>query len=290
MNNGRIWKTGVLAVIATLAFASFVFRIEEWTKGLRSHFLVLGQTGTPPGGKAITKIIPQIAVGSFDGNVTSYRTVTEIVNTGSSTVSVTGNFYNPNGSTSTLTFTTNLTAIPTFSGTLAPTNLSANQILVITGGAASTGTVNWGKIVSNPGTVSVSTYFEFRDATTGRLYSRVGVQASVADMASFVIPRVRNVADGLDVGFVLVNTGTAPATINATLRDTTGAILSSKSLAMSAGQHTAQFIQGFFGLRAEPGGTSYSFVVFDSASSQFAAVALAIEGGSLASFPVDRLR
>ncbi len=72
MNNGRIWKTGVLAVIATLAFASFVFRI----------------------GKAITKIIPQIAVGSFDGNVTSYRTVTEIVNTGSSTVSVTGNFYN----------------------------------------------------------------------------------------------------------------------------------------------------------------------------------------------------
>src|SRR5437016_13608323 len=126
MNNGRIWKTGVLAVIATLAFASFVFRIEEWTKGLRSHFLVLGQTGTPPGGKAITKIIPQIAVGSFDGNVTSYRTVTEIVNTGSSTVSVTGNFYNPNGSTSTLTFTTNLTAIPTFSGTLAPTNLSAN--------------------------------------------------------------------------------------------------------------------------------------------------------------------
>jgi len=98
------------------------------------------------------------------------------------------------------------------------------------------------------------------------------------------------VADGLDVGFVLVNTGTAPATINATLRDTTGAILSSKSLAMSAGQHTAQFIQGFFGLGAEPRGTSYSFVVFDSASSQFAAVALAIEGGSLASFPVDRLR
>jgi hypothetical protein len=284
----RMWKTGVLAVVATIAFASFAFKIEEWTKGLRSESVVLGQTGTPPGG--VTKIIPQIAVGSFDGNITKYTTVAEIVNTGSSTVSVTGSFYNQNGSPSALTFTTNLTATPTFSGTLAATNLAANQVLVITGDAASTGTLNWGKIVSNPGTVSVSSYFEFRDAATNLLYSRVGVQASAADMASFVIPRVRKVVDGLDVGFALVNTGTTSATLNATLRNTTGAILSSKSLTMSAGQHTAQFTQGFFGLAVEPGGTSYSFVIFDSTSSQFAAVALAVEGASMASFPVDRLR
>jgi len=59
---------------------------------------------------------------------------------------------------------------------------------------------------------------------------------------------------------------------------------------MSPGQHTVQFIQSFFGLEAEPAGTSYSFVVFDSPSSQFAAVALAIEGGLMASVPVDQLR
>src|SRR5437867_12986921 len=104
MNYQRMWKTGVLAVVATIAFASFAFRIEEWTKGLRSDFVVIGRTGTSPGG--VTKIIPQIAVGSFDGNITRYVTVTEIVNTGSSTVSVTGSFYNQNGSTSALTFTT----------------------------------------------------------------------------------------------------------------------------------------------------------------------------------------
>jgi len=289
MNNGRIWKTAVLAVLVTIAFATFVFRIEEWTKGVRSGFVTLGQTGEPSRGTPSTKIIPQIAAGSFDGNVTKYRTVTEIVNTGSNTISVTGNFYNSNGSLSTMALTTNLSATP-FTGTLAATTLAANQVLIITGENAPIGTLNWGKIVSTPGTVSVSTFFEIRDVATNVLYSRVGVQASPADMASFVIPRVRNVAGGLDVGFALVNTGSAPAAINATLRDTTGAILSSKKLTMNPGQHIVQFTQGFFGLGAEPAGTNYSFIVFDSTSSQFAAVALAMERGFLTGLPVDRLR
>ena len=157
MNNGRIWKTAVLAVLVTIAFATFVFRIEEWTKGVRSGFVTLGQTGEPSRPTPSTKIIPQIAVGSFDGNVTKYRTVTEIVNTGSNTISVTGNFYNSNGSLSTMALTTNLSATP-FTGTLAATALAANQVLIITGENAPIGTLNWGKIVSNPGTVSVSTY------------------------------------------------------------------------------------------------------------------------------------
>jgi hypothetical protein len=109
-------------------------------------------------------------------------------------------------------------------------------------------------------------------------------------MASFVIPRIRNVAGGLDVGFALVNTGSEPATINATLRSTSGAILGSKSLTLKPGEHTVQFTRGFFGLGVEPAGTSYSFLLFDSTASQFAAIALAIERGIRATLPVDRLR
>jgi len=227
MNSGRIWKTGILAVVVTIAFAGLVFRIEEWTKGLGSDLVALGQTGEPAG-PPVTKIIPQIVVGSFDGNVTKYKTVMEIVNTGSSPVSVTGSFYNPDGSPSTIAFDTNLPASPIRSN-LAVTGLEANHVLVITGENAPLGTMNWGKIVSNPGTVSISTFFEIRDVVTNVLYSRVGVEASPANMAGFVIPRIRNVTGGLDVGFVVVNTGSVPATIRATLRDTTGAILRSKT-------------------------------------------------------------
>jgi hypothetical protein len=140
------------------------------------------------------------------------------------------------------------------------------------------------------GGVSIASVFELRDGMTNTLYSRVGVQSSPADMSSFVIPRMRNVTAGFDVAFALVNTGETAASITATLKDVNGQTLGAQTLALPARNHTAKFTKEFFNLASEPTGTSYSYIVFDSTSSQFAAIALAFEGGSQSSFPVDRLR
>src|SRR6266850_3823828 len=231
-NKRRILKTGALAIVVTIAFASFVFRVEEWTKALRSDFVVYGQTGTgggstgvPGGGGgtsvSVTKVLPQIAVGSFDGNLTKYSTVIEIVNTGSTALTVSGNFYNTNGTPSTVAYATNLAATPTITGTIPSISLGANNVLVISGNTSPTFTSNWAKVTATGGTVSIATFFEIRDGATGTLYSRVGVNASAANMSKFVIPRVRNSA--LEVAFALVNTGEVPATYTATLRDVNGA-------------------------------------------------------------------
>lgn len=295
--NKRIWKTGALAAAVTVAFAIFVFRAAEWSKGLNSEFVVLGQTSTgtstggsgTTGGTTITKIVPQIVAGSFDGNLTEYTTVIQVVNTNSSAITVSGNFFKQDGTAASLAFTTNLTAAAVTSGALSSFSLSANQVLVITSSAAASGTVAWGKIVSS-GTASISTFFDLRDVKTRVLYSRVGVAASPSDMASFVIPRVRNVALGLDVGFALVNTGSTSANLTATLKDATGVTIKSTIVTMAALSHRAMFTQQFFELTSEPSGTNYHYVVFESTSSTFAAMSLAIEGGTLTSFPVDKLR
>jgi hypothetical protein len=298
--NKRILKTGALAAATTIAFAIFAFRAAEWSKGLNSEFVVLGQTGGGGGGSStgtsgttagtqLTKIVPQVVAGSFDGGLSKYSTTIEVVNTNSSAITVSGNFYSQSGSAASVAFTTNLSAASVTNGTLGSFSLGANQVLVITTSAASAGSVVWGKLLTS-GTVNVSTFFDLRDGVTNVLLSRVGVAASPADMASFVIPRVRNVAAGLDVGFALVNTGTSSANLTAILKDATGATLASKVVTMPGLSHQAMFTAQLFGLSNEPGGTNYHYVVFESTSSAFAAMSLAIEGATLTSFPVDRLR
>src|SRR5437867_1298721 len=106
--NKRILKTGALAAAVTVAFAVFVYRAAEWSRGLNPENLVLGQGGggvapVPAGTNTTTKIIPQIAIGSFDRGLTKYITVIQIVNSGASPVAVTGDFYKEDGSASTLT-------------------------------------------------------------------------------------------------------------------------------------------------------------------------------------------
>lgn len=182
---------------------------------------------------------------------------------------------------------TNISTLPTVTASFASLSLPSNGLLVITADAAPSFTANWAKIVSTGGTVSASAYFDLTNGAGTLLYSRVGVPASEADMAKFTIPRVRNVDAGLDVGFALVNTGTASATLDATLRSPTGSAIATKSLTLAAGAHTAMFAREFFALTGEAAGTNYSFMVFESTSAQFAATALAIEGGSLSSFPVS---
>ena len=295
--NKRILKTGALAAAVTVVFAIFAFRAAEWSKGLNSEFVVLGQTSTgtstggsgTTGGTTITKVVPQIVAGSFDGNLTKYTTVIQVVNTGSSAVTVSGNFYKQDGTASSLAFTTNITAAAVANGVLSSFSLAANSVLVITSSASASGTVAWGRVLSS-GTVSVSTFFDLRDGTTNILYSRVGVAASPADMASFVIPRVRNTTTGVDVGFAIVNTGTTAANLTATLKDATGGTIKTKTITMAGLSHQANFTREFLELTGEPSGTNYQYIVFESTSSTFAAMSLAIEGGTLTSFPVDKLR
>ena len=298
-NKRRILKTGALAIVVTIAFASFVFRVEEWTKALRSDFVVYGQSSTnggggsppppppPPAPTTVTKVLPQIAVGSFDGNLTKYSTVIEIVNTSSAPITVSGNFYNTNGSVSTVAYATNLTGTPTITGTLPSTSLGVNGIIVITGNTAPTYSANWARITAT-GAVSIATFFEIRDGATGTLYSRVGVNASPATMSKFVIPRVRNSA--LEVAFALVNTGEVPATYTATLRDVNGVPIGTKTESLGPRSQTAKLAGEFFGLTSQPAGTSYSSITFESASAAFGAIAVSFEGASQTSFPVDQLQ
>jgi hypothetical protein len=248
------------------------------------------QTGT-----TVIKIIPQIASGSFDNGATRYSTVIEIINPDVTSINVSGSFFTETGTPSTLPFATTSTTTPTFSnGTFDTFQLDPGKIIVISTGTTTattpiTGTIAWGRISSN-GPVTINTYFELRDARTGQLLSRVGVAPSPTNMTKFVIPRVRNVANGFDVGFALVNTGTI-ASLTATLRDANGATIAVKNFTMPAGSHLSQFAVEFFGLTNEPAGTTFSFIVFDSSNApQFAAIALSFEGAQQTSFPVDVLR
>ena len=248
------------------------------------------------GGAAVTKIIPQVAVGTFDGGLTKYSTVIEIVNPNPISVTVEGNFYKEDGTAANLTLATNSTAMPTISnGTLPQVTLDPNKVLIISAGTTaattpSTGTIAWARLVTS-GAVSSATFFELRDGRTSALQSRVGVQASPTNMAKFVIPRVRNVAAGLDVGFALVNTAVTSASLTVTLKDAAGGTIAARSLTMPGSSHRALFTVEFFELTNEPNGTNYNYIVFDAGSAaQFAAVALAFEGAAQTSLPVDVLR
>jgi hypothetical protein len=167
-------------------------------------------------------------------------------------------------------------------------------VLVVTANTATTGTTSWGRIVTT-GSASISAYFELRDGATNVLYNRVGVASSSPDLSNFVIPRVRNVASGLDVGFALVNTGTTSANITGSIRNANGEVVANRVLSLAALSHTAVFANQFFAaagcspcLASEPSGTNHSTMIFSSNSPQFAAMALSIEGASLTSFPIDR--
>ena len=303
--DSRVWKTGLVAVVATIILSVFVFRAAEWTRAINGEFVVYGQTsgggsggsggGTGTAGVTFTRVIPQIAVGSYD-SLFNHVTVIQVVNTGSASINVSGNFYNPNGTASTVAMTTNAATVPTFTGTLASTPLVANGVLVITAATASTGTTNWGRIVTT-GSASVSSYFELRDFTTSALSTRVGVPSSANDMAQFLIPRARNVAANFDVGFAVVNTGGTAANITGVVRDAAGTQIAARTVSLGARSHTANFAREFFTaagcapcLGTEGAGTLYGFVTFTSASAQFAAMALSVEGGSLSSVALDRLQ
>ena len=303
-----ILKSGLLAVAMTVVFAVFAFRAAEWTRNLSSDFIVYGQASTgsnpppesgPAGEGPTTKAIPQIVVGAYDGE-SHYGTVIEVINPNTTAITVSGNFYNEDGSPSTLTFATNLSSEPNFTGSFSKVNLPASSILVLSVGTTNakkphTGTTIWG-LISASNTISVSSFFELRRTRDDRLDSRVGVAASLPSMTSFVIPRIREkqgINSGraeIDTGFAVVNTGSKTATITAKLIDANGNTVATNTFPLAPNAHKASIVgSGFRFLSGETTGRQYQYMLFSSDQPTIGAAAIAFEGGNLTSFPVDPL-
>jgi len=314
----RIWKTAALAAVITIVGGLFIMRLDDWSKGLNSGFVAYGESGTGGGGvgggcgssssgatgtatACVSKIIPHMVAGL------GYRTFVEVINSGNTTVNVNADFYVPartaaglpapegTGTKSTETFTTDLNGTTgSFVGSISAVSVPVNGILVITLDKDSPiFTVNWGSIQAT-GPITVAAAFEVHDGGHN-LLSRVGVSASAPDIKQFVIPRIRHVGRSLDVGYALVNTGSTTATITGTLRDAAGRTLMTKDLTLGPQNQIAIFTREFFGAALtetdDPSGKiAFQAMTFTSQQGQFAAVALAIEGTQLSSFPVDRLQ
>lgn len=248
------------------------------------------------GNPATTAILPQIPVGSFDGGLTRYSTVIEIVNANPISVTLSGNFFREDGTPLNLALSTNLSNLPTIiNGTLPTVVLDPNKIIVISAGTTTAttpaiGVVTWARILASA-SLSISTFLELRDARTNVLLSRVGLPASPANMIKFAIPRIRNVASGLDLGFALVNTGFNAVTLSATLFDAAGSTLAVRNFTIQGNSHISRFAEEFFGVTTQTTGTTFQFIVFDTVNApQLAATGIEFEGFIQSNVPVDVLR
>jgi hypothetical protein len=214
-----------------------------------------------------------------------------LVNTSGGAQNITANFYNDDGAPLTnATFTAGPTSIS--NGVLASTAIAKDSVLVIKGGGTNTPLVlGWGKITYCGG-LTIATFFELRDGKTDLLLSRVGVAASPPNMQSFVIPRVREVGVGLDAGFALVNTASTAQNLTVELKDASGNTVpgGSTTINFGPGAHVVKFANNIFPTVNDGSERVYQYLKFTSSSPSFAAIALGIEGGSLASFPVDALQ
>ena len=290
--NKRILKTGALAVAATIAFAIFANRVANWGRGFNSETAILqpitGRDLCSTNGMETIKVIPQIVVGSFDGGLTNYSTVIQIVNTSGAAQNITANFYKQDGGAlDSVELTAGDDTIS--NGILRPSSMAKDTMLIVSGGGNTTrGTLGWGRVTAC-GSLSLSTFYELRDGKKSALYSRVGVPASPANLSTFVIPRIREAPTGLDVGFALVNTGSSDATLTAELKDATGKTIATKEFRMGARTHQSAFTKDVFPPVTESNERSYQYLKFTSPSPTFAAVGLAFEGPTQTSFPVDVL-
>ncbi len=296
-----IWKKAVVAAVIVFAGSIFVKRVQDWTKGLNSEFVVYGQ-GTAGGGTGgsgtftatVTKAVPQIVGGG------GYRTFIEIINPGTSLVNVTATFYKPDPTA--LTSAAILSTLPfkkddlkgnvtTLTGSMPPTPIPAGGMLLLDfPNAGPTTVTNWG-LIGADGPFIATAAFEVREDVTGILKSFVGVAASPVDMKQFVIPRVRHTVTNLDVGFAVANTGSTSATITIRVKNTNNQVLAVKDVTLGPKQQTAVFPFLFFvPMPTDPIGPSFSYLEFTSTSGQFAATALAVEGPNLAGFPVERIQ
>ncbi len=288
-------KHTLTIALATLGVLVLITGIGNWTNALDTDFIAYGQTGGGGGegggeetGDTVTRVILQMAVGSFDGGATDYTTTIQIINASSSAVTLTtAEFFNTDGTDSTVTFTTDNETVPSFVGSLSNVMIPANDSLVLTAASTDAGGVNWGRIITDS-SVAVSTIFEIRQTDSRNNISRVGVPSSDGDISILTVPRLRNADRGVSTAFALVNTGDADVEIDVTLYRG-GAIVGSRVLMLAARNHSAQFAREFFEESDEISDRSFSHMLFSSDVATIAATALVFEGGNQATFPVIRI-
>src|SRR5262245_40159851 len=85
--NNSIATTGALAAAVTVAVAIFIYAAAEWSAPAATPL------STETCSNQITRIIPQIAVGSFDNGLTRYATTIHILNTSGAASAVSAQFY-----------------------------------------------------------------------------------------------------------------------------------------------------------------------------------------------------
>ena len=280
ITNGCTGRTRALLVAITIVWA-----------------LSLNTGWSQIGGTTVTQVLPQIAVGTFDGGLTRFSTVIEIVNANPVSVTLSGSFFRQDGTASNLVLSTSLTTFPTITNGVLPTiTLDPNRVLVISATTLpsttppTTGVVAWGSIVTGSN-VSITTFLELRNATTNALLSRVGLPTSPPNITKFVVPRASNPTTGLELGFALVNTNFFTTSLTATLFNAAGATVATRNFTMPGNSHLSAFAGQFFGLVNEPAGNSFQFIVFDSVSAPFlAAAGIEFEGFVQSNVPVQVLR
>jgi hypothetical protein len=297
----RIVKTGILAVAATLAFGVFAYQVAKWTDGMQSSGAASGAvTGTAQGTNVCavsgsdtpttqtTKIIPQLAFGSFDSGLSTYTTIIQIINISGAAQNITANFYKDDGSAlDNVTLTAGESTIK--NGAVASARLPEGGVMVINGGGdRSRGVLGWGRVTAC-GSLSIAAFYELRDARNV-LVSRAAISAGIGNMSSFVIPRLREVAAGLDVAFAVVNTSETAATLKAEVIDGAGKTIAAKDIALAPRSQRTGFTKEIFTELNDPNSRIYQYVKFSSTSSSFAAIALAIQGGIQTNFPVEMLQ
>ena len=236
--------------------------------------VVMGQTTN-------VAIVPQIAAGSFDGGLNSYSTAIQIINSETTPVTISAQFYTQNGTPSTLSFQTNLTTAPSFQGSLSSVTIASNDSIIIRTAAAfaASGVVNWGRIQAN-NSVTIAALFEVTDAR-GNSVSRVGVPASRPDGVHMVIPRIRNVQRVLETGFAVVNAGDTPAEVTARLYSG-GQVVAQRTLILGPKNHSSHYFFQFFNLTNEGSGfNSWTHVDLHSNAPSLAVMALLLEGNQL---------
>ena len=228
-----------------------------------------------------------VATGVFDpASGTQYRTSVSITNPGSSSVTLSAEFFKTDGTPLRGAFEARINGVSQDS--LNSFELPPNSTATITGSSADDPASGWGRIRSSSH-VTVSSFLDLNDVTTGASISRVWLSPTDTDLHRFTLPRARNSATGADAGFVIVNTGSSSANFTSTLYDENRTVLASKTTTLAPLQQISTTAQQYFGLSTEPSTAYHSYIMVDSDSSQLAAVAVAFDGKSFVTLPVDRI-
>lgn len=193
-----------------------------------------------------TAAMPHLAVAG------TWTTTITLVNTGSTVAQTRLNFFDDNGSPLTLPLTfpqTPATSGPLLAATLDQT-LNPGAILVIQStGSGTVPIVGWAQLLTN-GSVGGLAIF---GSNTGTTDQQVGINFENRNAASYIFPFDNT---GTFVTAVaLANTSTQGGNIGITIRDGTGALVFSSTIALAAQAHTSFVLPNSYGFTAGTRGT-----------------------------------